>query len=777
MRPVTVMKGQCMSRTTTALKRLAVPGLAAVTLIAGIPVLAATSASAAPGDTITINPTADSASAGTCNPFTVTVRDSNGNPATSTVDVVVTERNNAGTTDTFDVEFCTNTTDGDTVAPNTGTEADSNQSTEGTAAELNTNTDTIRGEFTPGTDGTFTFGIVGSEAGIADVLAFVENGDNDTLDSGEARATAVKTFTAGGTQEAETVDAEPETQVNFVGETATITATVRNAAGDTLVGVQVSADIINGPNAGVTPACGSTNQDGEATCTYTGAAGTDTIVVFVNQVNADNDPATPDSTGPDAGEPQDVVQNTFATAPTGQTIDLTCGDANTPRSSAEDCINPLSENTELFSALVEDANGNPVSGGIVRFTVTTSNDTNDGTETVSPVEATTDANGVATTTLTNSEPNENEVVTVTGTIRGQDPVTSDSATKTFRTADDSEARNINITSGDNTTTVQGEFREITARVTNINGEVVPGVEVTFSETGAGAFRNGSSAVTTVTDANGIARADVTSGANETGTQTVTATITETPTRCGEAATTTVPAGDCSDTTTNTFVVATASPSPSATTSPTATPSPSATNASPPAVACNPAGIRLIDTTIIATGAARGEVRGTPNSVVLLRAYTRPSTTFFTARRVEVGADGVGEFLITPPANTRMFAVQEGCTETSEQVVLNVRTQLSLNVERLGKQTYRFFGSAIPARPNGLIVSLYRVTDSGRQVLTSQVRANANVGQAGFDPSRRPGSYSITRRFTGTGRFGFVVRTGQDLQNAPGSSNVRSLLIF
>ncbi|TAL21278.1 MAG: hypothetical protein EPN99_07875 [Frankiales bacterium] len=125
----------------------------------------------------------------------------------------------------------------------------------------------------------------------------------------------------------------------------------------------------------------------------------------------------------------------------------------------------------------------------------------------------------------------------------------------------------------------------------------------------------------------------------------------------------------------------------------------------------------------------------------------------------------------------MFAVQQGCDNPSPSIVLNVRTQPSLNVERPGTQTYRFFGSAIPARPNGLIVSLYRVTDSGRQILTSQVRANANRGQAGFDANRPAGSYSITRTFTGTGRFGFVVRTGQDLQNAPGSSKVRSLLVF
>ena len=80
--------------------------------------------------------------------------------------------------------------------------------------------------------------------------------------------------------------------------------------------------------------------------------------------------------------------------------------------------------------------------------------------------------------------------------------------------------------------------------------------------------------------------------------------------------------------------------------------------------------------------------------------------------------------------------------------------------------YTFSGRLLPARPGGLIASLYRVTADGSQILAAQTRANASDG-----------TYTIARRFTGSGRFSFVVRTGQDLQNAPGSSNARSLLVF
>jgi hypothetical protein len=209
-------------------------------------------------------------------------------------------------------------------------------------------------------------------------------------------------------------------------------------------------------------------------------------------------------------------------------------------------------------------------------------------------------------------------------------------------------------------------------------------------------------------------------------------------------------------------------------SPSASPSATATATRNPTPTLSPTGspgcttaasVALERTTITATGSSGVTVRATANSVVDLFAYSRPSTTYRVVRSAEVGADGVAEFRIVPPTNTRLYAQQRGC-DASPSVVLNVRTQLSLNVVRNGTRNYTFSGRALPARNGGLIVSLYRVTANGNQILTAQTRANASTGV-----------YSITRQFTGSGRFGFVVRTGQDLQNGPGASNVRSLLVF
>jgi hypothetical protein len=213
------------------------------------------------------------------------------------------------------------------------------------------------------------------------------------------------------------------------------------------------------------------------------------------------------------------------------------------------------------------------------------------------------------------------------------------------------------------------------------------------------------------------------------------------------------------------------PSPSATPTATISPSPTATphgDPPPPSAGCATTTTMLEDATIIATGSAGVTVRTAPGSTVELYAYTRPSTTFQKVRTGTAGADGLARFTVRPPGNTRLYAQQPGCPVdvAAQSRVLNVRTALSLAVERLGTRTYRFHGDSLPARRGGLIVSLYRVTAEGRQVLTAQTRADAQNGE-----------YSLVRRFTGTGRFNFVVRTGQDLQNAPGSSNVRSLLIF
>ncbi len=176
-------------------------------------------------------------------------------------------------------------------------------------------------------------------------------------------------------------------------------------------------------------------------------------------------------------------------------------------------------------------------------------------------------------------------------------------------------------------------------------------------------------------------------------------------------------------------------------------------------------LALATTRIVATGSSSVTVHAPANTVVDLYAYSRPSTTFTVVRTATVGATGVVTWSVSPLTNTRLYAQSRGGAATP-QTVLNVATGLSLNAARTATRTYGFSGRSIPARTGGLVISLYRSTDGVHQVLTAQTRASSTTG-----------NWSLTRTFTGTGTFSFVVRTGSDLQNVAGSSNVRSVRIF
>jgi hypothetical protein len=175
-------------------------------------------------------------------------------------------------------------------------------------------------------------------------------------------------------------------------------------------------------------------------------------------------------------------------------------------------------------------------------------------------------------------------------------------------------------------------------------------------------------------------------------------------------------------------------------------------------------VQLAVPVVTATGIARATVTGTPGASVELLGYTRPATEFRVVRNLVLDSNGRVEVELRPPGNTRLYAQQQGCAP-GPQVVLDVRPALTLSAVRNGTRDYTFAGDSLPARPEGLLVSLYRVTPDGGQVLTAQARADAS------------GRWRIRRSFSGAGRFGFVVRTGRDLQNAAGASSTRPTLVY
>ena len=239
-----------------------------------------------------------------------------------------------------------------------------------------------------------------------------------------------------------------------------------------------------------------------------------------------------------------------------------------------------------------------------------------------------------------------------------------------------------------------------------------------------------------------------------------------------------------------------SASPSAT--PTATTSPSGP-ASPtcpgPSQSCpgQPLTVHVNTPTINATGNASVTVTGaTPSATIELQGYSQnhENTASFANdptpvdRSAQADSNGAATFNdLKPASNTRVRARQASCPY-GNSAVIEVRAQETLAVKRIGVRQYTFSGRSIPARPGGLIVSLYRIVGSSCRpgVEPSQCPGETFVAQARAAGLGAPnqGLYSITVTFPASDsnvRDEFVVKTGRDAQNAPGRSNARSLLIY
>lgn len=209
--------------------------------------------------------------------------------------------------------------------------------------------------------------------------------------------------------------------------------------------------------------------------------------------------------------------------------------------------------------------------------------------------------------------------------------------------------------------------------------------------------------------------------------------------------------------------ASASPSPSPSASAAASPSAAAPSASPSAAACaGPLRTTLAQTAVLAGAPAVVAVQGRPGQRVVLRAYSRPATTYRDVRAGVVPASGLLMLSVRPLGSTRMYAVEPGC-RAGASVVLRVRTHLAAAVRRTGPRSYAFTGRVLPHRA-GQSVRIYLVRADGRQVHVASGRTDAG------------GRYLVRRTFTGTGRFSVVAVTPTDLTNDGGRSTARPLLL-
>ncbi|MDQ3915083.1 MAG: Ig-like domain-containing protein [Actinomycetota bacterium] len=523
----------------------------------------------------------DSATAGTCNEFTVRITDQQGNPVVGQIVDVSQTLQGAGTEPNEDRElaFCNpqnaqgpnptgvgGTAFGDVTGNNPGQ----------TAGQPGRNT-TVRGEVGPtNNNGEVTFGITinnvpTGQTATVNVRSWVDTGgDNDQFDAGEPTDTATKTWTPGGGGAVTSLNAEPETATNPNGTqhqvTVTLTPAIQGVTPNSIIANNAAGrpqgDVADA-NAGTSPnaaantgnfnvySCTPSNAQGVSTCTFQDplgtAAGTDTIVFYVNQ-------ASGGTAGPDAGEPQDAVQKTWTAGPQNLIIDLRCAGTGTnddqdvaeqgiDNPGTPDCTNPLSDQDEVFTAIITNAQNIGQQNIRVDFSfgqrtngnaAGANNSTNDATLNATPggqvgtspgglqTFCLTDATGRCSVTLTNATPQAGDTIEVIGVISGQTvggPAT-DGATKQWQTGVVNQGGTITLTPRAATNQV-GTQHTVTATVRNQFGQPVQGANVDFDITsGPNAGLAQAGMTDAVTDANGNATFTYTS--NALGTDTIEA---------------------------------------------------------------------------------------------------------------------------------------------------------------------------------------------------------------------------------------------------------------
>ena len=283
--------------------------------------------------TMTFTPANDTASVGTCNPFTLTLLSgSNTGTANVTVDVeqVHSTATNNVANDEPRVTFCTpSTADG----PNPSA-VDENR---GDLRESPDNPGTTGGETSGRTDsnGQITIGVAVETAGSATgvgtvtVTAWSDTTDNDDPDAAETKGTATKTWVA---PEARTIDCEPEATTAEVGTSATVTCTVRDRFGAALAGQPV---VFASAGVGGVPAEARVLTDATGRATMAASSfqlGTQTVsgTIEADLLGAEpteTDPCdrpTGDPAGAPAGVCADDVSITWTLPTTGSAVPAAC---------------------------------------------------------------------------------------------------------------------------------------------------------------------------------------------------------------------------------------------------------------------------------------------------------------------------------------------------------------------------------------------------------------------------------------------------------------------
>lgn len=158
--------------------------------------------------------------------------------------------------------------------------------------------------------------------------------------------------------------------------------------------------------------------------------------------------------------------------------------------------------------------------------------------------------------------------------------------------------------------------------------------------------------------------------------------------------------------------------------------------------CRPHTVAL-DRTAIGIGEAVVVTLRSPatSTVFTLNATTPDRRGFLGGRSESPGEDETITWTLRPTENTRMEVRHGHLCGVDDLGVVTVTPRVSIAARRNAPRDYTFSGRVLPGR--GQSVALFRVEPDGRQVLTARTTVGAD------------GLWRVDRRFTGSGRFGFV----------------------
>ena len=291
--------------------------------------------------TLTMDPAADSAQVGECNPFTITVTSGSGTstqPAAGlTIDVEQAQAlaGNETANDEPTVTFCQPTTGpnpsdvdetrgdrqpaADTAATNADEEDPDNK---GTAGGETVKTTDSNGQITIGIS--VASGQNSDGTGQVEITAFYDSNENDDPDANEPQDTSTKTWTAPAGTGGRAINCEPETASTSTENTHTVTCTVTDATGSPQSGVSVTFTE-SGPGDIQSASTVNTGSDGKASVTVGSSEGGEQTITGTITNSTQGEPDTDecnraenDPQGSQAGVCSDSVTNTW-TSPEPET--------------------------------------------------------------------------------------------------------------------------------------------------------------------------------------------------------------------------------------------------------------------------------------------------------------------------------------------------------------------------------------------------------------------------------------------------------------------------